>query len=78
VREHRTGVKRIHHPVVGDLELSYEGMQLSSDRGLLFIAYTAKPGSPSHDGLQLLASWAATNDHEARISFAPTETPDRP
>jgi transcriptional regulator with XRE-family HTH domain len=24
VREHRTGIKRIHHPVVGDLDLTYE------------------------------------------------------
>ena len=65
VREHRTGVKRIHHPIVGDLKLNYEGMNLSSDRGLLFLAFTAEPGSTSHDGLLLLASWAATSDQVA-------------
>lgn len=63
VRDHRTGVKRIHHPVVGDLQLNYEGMSPTSDRGLLFVANTAEPGSASHDGLQLLATWAATSDH---------------
>ena len=63
VREHRTGVKRIQHPVAGFLELTYEGMNISSDPGLLFIAYTAAPGSPSHDGVKLLASWAATADN---------------
>jgi hypothetical protein len=61
VREHRTGVKLIHHPVVGDLDLSYEGMNLTNDRGLLFLAYTAEVGSPSHNALALLNSWSATN-----------------
>ena len=65
VREHRTGIKRVHHPVVGDLELNYEAMELSSDRGVLFLAYTAEPGSASHDGLQLLANWAATDERVA-------------
>lgn len=61
VREHRTGTKSIHHPVVGDLDLSYQGMDLSSDRGLQMLVFSAAPGSASHDGLQLLANWAATN-----------------
>jgi transcriptional regulator with XRE-family HTH domain len=77
VREHRTGIKRIHHPVVGDLTLNYEGMNLSSERGLLFLAYTAEPGSASHDGLQLLANWAATNDQAAQTASAPTESTER-
>jgi len=70
VREHRTGLKRIHHPVVGDLQLNYEAMELSSERGLLFLAYTAEPGTASHDGLQLLATWAATDDDVVRTSAA--------
>ena len=74
VREHRTGVKAITHPVVGDLDLDYEAMDLSSDRGLLLLAYTAEPGSASHDALQLLASWAATDDQVARTSPGATET----
>jgi hypothetical protein len=76
VREHRTGTKRIHHPVVGDLQLNYEGMELSWERGLLFLAYTAEPGSASHDGLQLLANWAATDDQIARTSPVATEATD--
>jgi transcriptional regulator with XRE-family HTH domain len=59
VREHRTGVKRLHHPIVGDLTLSYEGLQITSAPGLLMLPYTAEPGSPSRDKLQLLANWAA-------------------
>jgi hypothetical protein len=62
VRFHRTGTKRLHHPEVGDLDLSYEAMELSSDPGLTFLAYTAEPNTPTADGLRLLATWAATLD----------------
>jgi transcriptional regulator with XRE-family HTH domain len=61
VREHRTGTKSIHHPVVGDLDLTFQSMDLSSDRGLQMLVFSAEPGSASHDGLQLLASWASTD-----------------
>ncbi len=67
VRLHRAGVKHFHHPVVGDLELSFDAMDLPSadiDR-LTLTAYTAEPGSPSEDALALLASWAATTHTEA-------------
>ncbi|MGZ4592069.1 MAG: helix-turn-helix transcriptional regulator [Actinomycetes bacterium] len=62
VRLHRTGHKRLHHPAVGDLDLTYEAMELSSEPGLTLIVYTAEPASPTQDGLNLLASWAATLD----------------
>jgi hypothetical protein len=60
VRLHRTGKKRLHHPIVGDLELTYEAMELTADPGLNLVVYTAELGSPTHDSLNLLASWAAT------------------
>ena len=60
VRFHRTGLKRMHHPVVGDLELSYEAMELPANPGWTMFAYTAEPGSASDERLKLLASWAAT------------------
>ena len=60
VKQHRGGLKRLHHPVVGDLDLTYEVMELVADDGLMLITYDAAPGSPSADGLRLLASWAAT------------------
>ena len=64
VRLHRTGVKRMHHPVVGDLTLDFDAMELPADTGLTLIAYSAEPASPSADNLRLLASWAATLDQE--------------
>jgi transcriptional regulator with XRE-family HTH domain len=59
VRLHRTGTKRFHHPVVGDLVLAYESMDLTADQGLRINAYTAEPGSRSQQALDLLASWSA-------------------
>lgn len=60
VRFHCTGSKRLHHPVVGDLDLSYEALELPADDGLTMLVYTAEPGSRTAEGLALLASWAAT------------------
>jgi transcriptional regulator with XRE-family HTH domain len=60
VREHRTGIKSVHHPVVGDLDLTFQGLDLTSDRGLQMLVFSADPGSASDDGLQLLSNWAAT------------------
>ncbi|MCX5367224.1 helix-turn-helix transcriptional regulator [Streptomyces sp. NBC_00124] len=62
VRRHRTGAKKLHHPVVGDLELHFETMPLSADPGLTLVIYTATPNTPSADALRLLATWAATQD----------------
>jgi transcriptional regulator with XRE-family HTH domain len=62
VRFHRTGTKRFHHPVVGDLTLTYEALDLAADEGLRISAYSAEPGTPSDDALKLLATWAATLD----------------
>jgi MmyB-like transcription regulator ligand binding domain len=52
----------VRHPIVGDLELTFEAMDLSADDGLTMLVYGAEPGSPTADALNLLASWAATVD----------------
>lgn len=62
VRIHTSGVKRIHHPVVGDLELAFESFPLAAGPSQSLLTYTAEPGSPSQDALRLLASWAASTD----------------
>lgn len=64
VRFHRTGLKRITHPVVGELALSYEALELPTNPGWTMYAYTAEPGSASEERLRLLASWAATSTAE--------------
>jgi transcriptional regulator with XRE-family HTH domain len=63
VRIHTTGVKRLHHPVVGDLDLPFESFPLAADPGQSLLTYTAEPGSTTQDALNLLASWAATTNN---------------
>lgn len=60
VRRHYAGTKVFRHPVVGELELAYEAMELAEDPGFTLTIYPAVPGSPSDERLRLLASWAET------------------
>ncbi|MET9609271.1 helix-turn-helix transcriptional regulator [Streptomyces sp. NPDC006512] len=60
------GVKRLRHPVVGELVLPFETLALPDDPAQFLVTYHAVPGSPSADALRLLSSWSAP---------APTEAP---
>jgi transcriptional regulator with XRE-family HTH domain len=60
VRHHRAGIKRIHHPAVGDLELSYEAMEFPANPDWFMFAFTAEPGSPAEERLKLLGSLSVT------------------
>jgi len=62
VRFHRSGLKDIHHPIVGDLHLSFEVMDLPADPDLSLVIYSAEPGSASQDALYLLASWTVSDE----------------
>jgi hypothetical protein len=68
VRFHITGVKHFHHPVVGELSLTYDRMELPADPGLTIFTYTAEPGSRSEEALNLLGSWAAKHDQPETAS----------
>ncbi|GAA2966428.1 MULTISPECIES: helix-turn-helix transcriptional regulator [Streptomycetaceae] len=57
VKEKSHGVKRLHHPLVGELSLSFETFALPDDAEQSVIAYHAEPGSASAEALRLLASW---------------------
>ena len=59
VRYHRTGTKRLHHPLVGDLTLDFEAFELPGDEGQRLNVYTAAPDSPTAEALTMLASWTA-------------------
>jgi transcriptional regulator with XRE-family HTH domain len=72
VRIHRTGVKHFHHPVVGDLGLTFEMLALSADPGLNLLTYSAEPGSRSEEALNLLGSWAATVEGEGARATSPS------
>jgi hypothetical protein len=70
VRYHDTGNKRLHHSIVGDLDLTFEVMTLVADPELTMFAFTAEPDSRSEQALNLLASWAATAELEPEPSNA--------
>ncbi|WP_064741683.1 helix-turn-helix transcriptional regulator [Hamadaea tsunoensis] len=62
VRLHRTTVKRLRNPVIGDIELTCDALDLTGDN-LAMITYTAEAGSPAQEQLEFLASWST--DHTA-------------
>ncbi|WP_329413031.1 helix-turn-helix transcriptional regulator [Streptomyces sp. NBC_00704] len=59
VKEKNHGVKRMTHPLVGDLSLNFEGFRLSDGSEQVLVTYHAEPGSASAEALRLLASWGA-------------------
>ena len=74
IRIRHEGVKRLRHPQVGELELTYQSVDLptgcraSQDLSL----YTAEPGTAHEERLRLLASWhAPSRDESARTSTGP-------
>ncbi len=78
VRIHTTGVKLIHHPVVGDLELPFESFPIPADPSQSLLTYTTEPGSPSHDALSLLASWATNPAHDSDAITHDNDQQDQP
>ncbi|WP_199255947.1 helix-turn-helix transcriptional regulator [Mycolicibacterium mengxianglii] len=71
VRVLRSGRKRVHHPIVGRLDLDYESMELAGEHDLHLNVYTAPAGTPTADGLAVLASWAASQETLATELPAP-------
>ena len=71
VKFHRTGTKQFHHPLVGDLSLAFESLELPADPGLSLLTYSAEPGLASEQALDELARWGATR---ARLSAVEVET----
>ncbi|WP_160145006.1 MmyB family transcriptional regulator [Actinacidiphila yanglinensis] len=59
VKEKTYGVKRLRHPLAGDLDFGYETLALPGEPDQLLVAYTAPAGSPTAERLALLASWNA-------------------
>ena len=74
VRHHGTGFKTFRHPIVGEVVLAYEGLEMAAEPGLTLTIYTAEPGSPSAERMQLLASWAASEYGDAGLSRSVEQT----
>jgi transcriptional regulator with XRE-family HTH domain len=68
VRFHRTGIKKLRHPAVGNLDLTFEAMEFPAHPGLTLLVYAAPDGTPTADSLRLLASWAATAEQLGELA----------
>jgi hypothetical protein len=64
VHEHRTGRKTYRHPLVGDVEVTWDVFEMPGQPGLSIVTFTADEHSESADKLALLASWAASRDDD--------------
>ncbi|MGW7596016.1 MmyB family transcriptional regulator, partial [Streptomyces rubiginosohelvolus] len=53
--------KTLRHPLVGPITVNCDVLDIA-DRDQRVTIYTAEPGSPSQEGLHLLATWAATQE----------------
>lgn len=67
VKNHRSGVKQMHHPLVGELTLVFEALELPADTGLTLLTYAAEPDSPSALRLRELEQWASTRAKLATV-----------
>ncbi|MCX5392824.1 helix-turn-helix domain-containing protein [Streptomyces sp. NBC_00094] len=61
------GTKRLRHPLVGEMTLSYESLKVAGDDpDLVLVTYHAEPGSASADALRLLAQWGVDEPSDVR------------
>jgi transcriptional regulator with XRE-family HTH domain len=65
------GRKRLRHPVVGELVVHTETLQLHHGDVWLY-AYAVEPGTASAAALELLGSWAATQDADTAAQACAT------
>ncbi|CAL9564582.1 hypothetical protein SUDANB15_04676 [Streptomyces sp. enrichment culture] len=70
VKEKSHGVKRVRHPLVGELTLFFESFRPAGETEQSLVTYFAEPGSPSAEALRLLGSWGA--DARRSGTSAPT------
>ncbi|MGX5358108.1 helix-turn-helix transcriptional regulator [Kocuria sp. KH4] len=73
IRIRHDGTKRLQHPVVGALELTYQSLAVPAvpGAGTELSIYTAEPGTAHEEHLKLLTSWAATTAAEAAENAQP-------
>jgi transcriptional regulator with XRE-family HTH domain len=72
VKEKSHGVKRLRHPLVGELSLHFESFAVPGDAEQTLVTYHAEPGSPSAQALRLLASWGTDATKAGAQSQAPS------
>ncbi|WP_203716398.1 helix-turn-helix domain-containing protein [Asanoa siamensis] len=75
VRITSAGRKRLHHPLIGTVDLDWQALRLCATADQTLVTYTAPTGSASHDALSILSCWSsdthAVNDrNQAPPPFA--------
>ena len=75
VRIHTTGVKKLRHAVVGDLDLPFESLPLEPGTSTRLVTYLPETGTPTHDALALLASWTASQTGSTHDAPADQQRP---
>jgi transcriptional regulator with XRE-family HTH domain len=70
VHQRRTGSKGYHHPLVGDLTITYQALTPGDDTDQILMIYDTEPESSSAHAMQLLASTIPGRTAEARNSTA--------
>lgn len=86
VVEKTAGIKRFNHPMVGELEVDYEALDVAGETDQTLFVYTTRPGSESEQKMRLLAGWvneraeAASEpaDSSAAGQGLPLQPRDRP
>jgi transcriptional regulator with XRE-family HTH domain len=68
VREKTSGVLLLHHPVVGDLDLSYETLRPTGTPELMLKVYRAERGSAMSEKLAMLGSLTADRSMPAELA----------
>ena len=58
--------KRLHHPDVGPLTLTYQAFDVRDAPGQQLVIYHAEPGSPDAEALSLLGAIDATRRQTVR------------
>ena len=66
VHQRTYGVKRLRHPVVGELTVNYETLVFPENPGQTLFVYTTQAGTASRQAMNLLASWALTDATDSR------------
>jgi transcriptional regulator with XRE-family HTH domain len=72
----RHGVKKYHHPIVGDLDFDFESFEVSGEPDLLMVVYVAEPHSPSAEAMQLLANWTGAGQAKSVEPASSDAAPD--
>ena len=76
VRLHRSGIKGFHHPLVGDLVVAFESLDLPADPGLSLVTYMPREAA-DRAALERLAALNATRQRATTMATSAAGGRDR-